>query len=163
VLPDIQRDYVWRGTQIPRLLDSLNREWPVGSILLWDTSLKIPTKLVAVAQGSPVGSKPSILLDGQQRLLTLARVMAPDAVPKGEQSPDIRFNPETQEFKTANAVNKRDLAWISVAGILRQDAQFRELVRSLGLAQSQEDTWTDVLSGMASRTATTCFQFRQST
>jgi hypothetical protein len=53
VLPDIQRDYVWRGMQIPRLLDSLNREWPVGSILLWDTNLEIPTKPIAVRQGTP--------------------------------------------------------------------------------------------------------------
>jgi hypothetical protein len=151
VLPDIQRDYVWRGTQIPRLLDSRNKEWPVGSILLWDTSLKIPTKPVAVAQGSPAGSKPSILLDGQQRLSTLARVMAPEAVPEGEKSPDIRFNPETHEFKTANAVNNRDRAWISVAEMLRQDAQFRELLKPLGLEQSQEDDWTDILSRVASR------------
>lgn len=151
VLPDIQRDYVWRGTQIPRLLDSLNKEWPVGSILLWDTSLKIPTKPVAIVQGRPAGSKPSILLDGQQRLSTLARVMAPDAVPEGEKSPDIRFNPETNEFRTANAVNKRDHAWISVSEMLQQGAQFRELVKPLGLEQEQEDAWTDVLSRVASR------------
>lgn len=151
VLPDIQRDYVWRGTQIPRLLDSLNREWPVGSILLWDTSLKIPTKAVAVQQGTPAAGKPSILLDGQQRLSTLARVMVPDAVPAGEKVPDIRFNPETHEFKTANAVNKHDLRWISVAEILRHGAQFRELVKPLELDQAHEDAWTDVLGGVASR------------
>ena len=151
VLPDIQRDYVWRGTQIPRLLDSLNREWPVGSILLWDTSLKIPTKRVAVQQGAPAAGKPSILLDGQQRLSTLARVMVPDAVPAGEKVPDIRFSPETLEFKTANAVNKHDMRWISVAAILRDGAQFRELVRPLELEQPEEDAWTDVLAGVASR------------
>jgi len=63
VLPDIQRDYVWSGTQIPRLLDSLNRQWPVGSILLWDTRLEVPTKAAAVIQNAAVGARPSILLD----------------------------------------------------------------------------------------------------
>lgn len=87
--PTFSRDYVWRGTQTPRLLDSLNREWPVGSILLWDTSLKIPTKAVAVIQATPAGGKPAILLDGQQRLSTLARVMVPDAMPAGEKISDI--------------------------------------------------------------------------
>ncbi len=38
VLPDIQREYVWTGFQIPRLLDSLNMQWPVGSVLLWRTA-----------------------------------------------------------------------------------------------------------------------------
>jgi hypothetical protein len=151
VLPDIQRDYVWKGTQIPRLLDSLNREWPVGSVLLWDTSLKIPTKAMAVVQGTPAGVKPAILLDGQQRLSTLARVIVPEAVPPGEKVPDVRFNPETEQFKTANAVNKRDRRWLSVAAILRDGAQFRELIKPLELEQSQEDAWTDILSGVASR------------
>jgi hypothetical protein len=149
VLPDIQRDYVWKGAQIPRLLDSLSRQWPVGSVLLWDTSLKIPTKAAALVQNTPNGTKPAILLDGQQRLSTLARVMLPDAVPPGERVPDIRFNPETREFKTANAVHKRDPHWISASAILRDGAQFRELVRPLGLDQSREDEWTDILSGVA--------------
>ncbi len=51
VLPDIQRDYVWKGTQIPWLLDSLNRERSVGSVLLWDTGLKIPTKAWPSSRG----------------------------------------------------------------------------------------------------------------
>ncbi|MET0601195.1 MAG: DUF262 domain-containing protein [Baekduia sp.] len=149
VLPDIQRDYVWAGAQIPRLLDSLYHEWPVGSVLLWTTSLDIPTKPAALVQGAPAGGKPAILLDGQQRLTTLARVMLPDAIPVGEKAPDVRFNPETREFKTANAIQKHDLRWISVAGILRSGAQFRELVKPLELDQDTEDAWTDVLAGVA--------------
>ena len=60
VLPDIQRDFVWSGSKIPRLLDSLYREWPVGSILLWHTTLDVPIKSAAVVQGVPVGVRPSI-------------------------------------------------------------------------------------------------------
>ncbi len=44
VLPDIQREYVWAGAQIPQLLDSLYREWPVGSVLLWTTNLSVPSQ-----------------------------------------------------------------------------------------------------------------------
>src|SRR5829696_8433585 len=84
VLPDIQRDFVWAGAKIPRLLDSLYREWPVGGVLLWNTKLAIPVKTAAVIQGTPVGVRPTILLDGQQRMTTLARVMAPDKVPAGQ-------------------------------------------------------------------------------
>jgi len=151
VLPDIQREYVWAGAQIPRLLDSLYREWPVGSVLLWTTNLSIPTKRAAVLQGAPVIGKPAILLDGQQRLSTIARVMLPDAIPPGEKHPDVRFNPETREFKTANAVQKRDKRWIRVADILRSGAQFRELIKPLALEQDKEDAWTDVLATVASR------------
>jgi hypothetical protein len=77
--------------------------------------------------------------------------MLPDAVPPGEKVPDIRFNPESHEFKTANAVQKRDPRWIAVAAMLRDGAQFRELVRPLELGQDEEDEWTDVLSSAAAR------------
>lgn len=126
VLPDIQRDFVWSGSRVPRLLDSLYREWPVGSVLLWHTNLDIPIKQAAVMQDLPVGVKPAILLDGQQRISTLARVMAPEKVPGGQKAPDIRFNPRLDEFRTANAVQAKDPSWISVSEMLRDGAQFLE-------------------------------------
>ena len=151
VLPDIQREYVWSGSQIPRLLDSLNNQWPVGSVLLWRTSLDIPTKTAAVVQETPTGVRPSILLDGQQRLSTLARVMAPDRVAEGQKTADVRFNPGSCEFSNANAIQKKDPRWIPVSAILAAGAQFRELIKPLGLEQAQEDAWTDTVSGVAKR------------
>jgi hypothetical protein len=151
VLPDIQREYVWSGSQIPRLLDSLNKQWPVGSVLLWRTTLDIPTKTAAVVQGTPTGVRPAILLDGQQRLSTLARVMAPDRLPPGQKPTDVRFHPGRLEFLNANAVQKKDPEWIPVSAILAHGAQFRDLVRPLGLDQATEDAWTDCISGVAKR------------
>jgi hypothetical protein len=151
VLPDIQREYVWSGSQIPRLLDSLNQQWPIGSVLLWRTTLDIPTKMAAVIQAEPTGVRPAILLDGQQRLSTLARVMAPAQVPPGERAADVRFHPGTREFRNANAVQKKDPRWISVSAILAAGAQFRELIKPLGLDQEEEDAWTDAISGVAKR------------
>lgn len=151
VLPDIQREFVWSGSQIPRLLDSLNKQWPVGAVLLWRTSLEIPTKAAAVMQGAAVGGRPAILLDGQQRLSTLARVMAPGRVPKGERASDVRFHPGKMEFLNANAIQRRDPAWLPVSKMLEHGAQFRELIRPLGLDQAQEDEWTDRITGVAAR------------
>lgn len=150
-LPDIQRDFVWQGSRVPRLLDSLYREWPVGSILLWHTDLDIPIKEAAVVQDSPVGVKQAILLDGQQRISTLARVMAPERVPPGQKPPDIRFHPGHDEFKTANAVQARDPAWISVSEILREGAQFRELLKPIDLDPEEQDRWYEILSDVARR------------
>jgi hypothetical protein len=151
ILPDIQRDFVWSGSRIPRLLDSLYREWPVGSVLLWHTTLEVPIKSSAVVQGAPVGVRPSILLDGQQRMTTLARVIAPDRVPAGEKRPDIRFHPGRKEFKTANAVQAKDPSWISVSGMLKDGAQFRELLKPLELPETERDAWYEVLSDVAKK------------
>ena len=151
VLPDIQRNFVWSGSKIPRLLDSLYQEWPVGSILLWHTALDIPIKSAAVVQDAPVGVHPAILLDGQQRMTTLARVMAPHRVPEGQRPPDIRFHPERREFRTANAVQAKDKTWLSVSEILKEGAQFRELLAPLRLEQANEDAWYEVISDVAKR------------
>ena len=151
VLPDIQRNFVWSGSKIPRLLDSLYQEWPVGSILLWHTALDTPIKSAAVVQDAPVGVHPAILLDGQQRMTTLARVMAPHRVPEGQRPPDIRFHPERREFRTANAVQAKDKTWLSVSEILKEGAQFRELLAPLRLEQANEDAWYEVISDVAKR------------
>lgn len=151
VLPDIQRDFVWSGSKVPRLLDSLYNEWPVGSILLWQTDLDVPIKSTAVIQGTPVGVKPGILLDGQQRMTTLARVMVPDKVPEGQRAPDIRFHPAQKQFRTANAVSAKDPAWLKVSALLAEGAQFRELLKPLELDSVTEDAWYEILSGVASR------------
>ena len=46
---------------------------------------------------------------------------------------------------------KRDPRWIAVSKILAAGAQFRNLVRPLGLAETDEDEWTDNILGVASR------------
>ena len=36
LLPAIQREFVWDGDQVRRLVDSLMRGYPIGSFLIWD-------------------------------------------------------------------------------------------------------------------------------
>ena len=37
LLPEMQRKYVWRSTQVRDLVDSIYRDYPSGSILIWET------------------------------------------------------------------------------------------------------------------------------
>jgi hypothetical protein len=72
LLPQFQRDYVWKPTKIRNLLDSLLRGFPIGGFYLWRP------------QGGNVDAKPKggglqrieapfvgYLIDGQQRLTSL--------------------------------------------------------------------------------------------
>jgi len=36
-IPELQRKYVWKRKQIRNLLDSIYKDYPTGSILLWET------------------------------------------------------------------------------------------------------------------------------
>lgn len=73
-VPKFQRPFVWRPEQMLGLFDSIERGYPIGSLLVWDTKLTLPS-LDHVA-GIPIPQPPhdgtvSYLLDGHQRLSTL--------------------------------------------------------------------------------------------
>jgi uncharacterized protein with ParB-like and HNH nuclease domain len=49
-LPEMQRRYVWPATRVRDLLDSLHRGYPSGTILVWETDQRTPTRELAVEQ-----------------------------------------------------------------------------------------------------------------
>lgn len=104
-LPEMQRRYVWRSTRVRDLLDSLYRGYPSGSILLWETDEDVSTQEFAVSQEqSPFATK-LLLLDGQQRLTSLASVIegSPIQTRNYKRPIEILFNlehPEAPSFIT---------------------------------------------------------------
>jgi hypothetical protein len=95
-LPEIQRHYVWRATQVRNLLDSLYRGYPSGSILMWETDEPVPTRDFAIDQDTTAFAGRKLLLDGQQRLTSLTAVLNGDPINvRGRKRPiDILFNLE---------------------------------------------------------------------
>jgi len=73
--PEMQREYVWKATRVRDLLDSLYRNYPSGTILLWETDTVAPTSNFAIATDKNPTSRPLLLLDGQQRLTSLSSVI----------------------------------------------------------------------------------------
>jgi hypothetical protein len=73
--PEMQREYVWKATRVRDLLDSLYRNYPSGTILLWETDTDAPTSNFAIATDKNPTSRPLLLLDGQQRLTSLSSVI----------------------------------------------------------------------------------------
>jgi len=92
----MQRRYVWKSTQVRDLLDSLYRGYPSGTILVWETREKVPTREFAVAQGEQLMSKVQLLLDGQQRLTSLSAILRgePVTVRNRKRPIEILFNLE---------------------------------------------------------------------
>lgn len=78
-LPNIQRQFVWNTEQITRLFDSVMRQYPLSSMLLWKTRESIKhRKFIENFNGGKVDLKDHyhhgktkakwLVLDGQQRL-----------------------------------------------------------------------------------------------
>ena len=93
-LPEMQRRYVWRAPRVRDLLDSLYRGYPSGAILLWETDEEVPLQDMAIAQQSNPYHSTRLLLDGQQRLTSLAAVVRGHPVlVRGRKKPiDLLFN-----------------------------------------------------------------------
>jgi hypothetical protein len=115
-IPEIQRGYVWRRTQIARLLDSMYRGFPAGQILLWDTTLAVEMRALKadLAPSSKPDFRPKIVLDGQQRLTSLAKVLNPESA-KNER---ILFNVLSGTFEPYSPRNGSDPRWIDTTEIL---------------------------------------------
>lgn len=93
-LPEMQRRYVWRSTRVRDLLDSLYRGYPSGSILVWETDKEHPTQEMSVVQNKSPFAGHILLLDGQQRLTSLASIINGEPlIVRGRRRPiDILFN-----------------------------------------------------------------------
>jgi hypothetical protein len=122
VIPEFQRDYVWRKSKAPRLVDSLYRHFPISSLLVWQSSEVATPRRRDPRPAS--ASMVSWLIDGQQRVITLQRIMS------GDEGIEVVFHPELDEFRLANAATRNDRNWFRVADIWDDD-RYRELRRHL--------------------------------
>src|SRR5258706_5493909 len=76
VIPEFQREYVWKKSKAPLLIDSLYRGFPVSSLLVWQSDEETRSR-----RREPRATRASVmswLIDGQQRVITLHRTMSGD-------------------------------------------------------------------------------------
>lgn len=70
-LPDFQREFVWTSTKVTNLLQSIAREWPVGSMLMMEGSNELAVKSFELGPEVYQDNIKFYLLDGQQRITSL--------------------------------------------------------------------------------------------
>lgn len=75
-IPEFQRPFRWQWEDVKRLMDSIIRGYPIGSILLWARSAPQEELKIGALQ-IPASSKDEALwvVDGQQRLTSLANAL----------------------------------------------------------------------------------------
>jgi hypothetical protein len=100
-LPEMQRRYVWTSTKVRDLVDSLYRGYPSGSILVWDANPQAEERGLQVDDISGQShSGRLLLLDGQQRLTSLASILTgkPVKVRNKKKEIEILFNLNHPDF-----------------------------------------------------------------
>ncbi len=145
-LPNIQRNFIWDEEQIEKLFDSIMREYPIGSLLIWKT--KEPIKIRKFNDNYKEGLKVTdfyvptskktklIVLDGQQRLQSLfiglkgsynGKELYFNVFSGKEEIEDIKF-----EFKFLEP-SKADIShgWVKVKDIVYDNRNYDEIAESI--------------------------------
>jgi hypothetical protein len=98
-IPAFQRAYVWKQNQVLELLDSIIKNYPLGSVLLWSTHEKLKhTRNIAgyhIPDSDP-DYPVNYVLDGQQRLSSIYGVFSKETK-QDESSAD--YNPDKDLFE----------------------------------------------------------------
>ncbi|CCY67701.1 uncharacterized protein BN753_00069 [Clostridium sp. CAG:678] len=112
VIPEIQRPFVWKRSQVRDLIDSLYNGYPTGYIITWKNP-DVQTKDGGKANGKKV------LIDGQQRITALMAAIAGKEVLDQDFNKDrikIAFNPvatdKTKRFAVQDASHLKNKKWI---------------------------------------------------
>lgn len=100
-LPRFQRPFVWKRRDMLKLLDSIYRGYPIGSLLIWNSSQKLISE--RSIEGMPLNESnsehypTSYLLDGQQRLTTLCGALYWEGTDERSMW-NIHFDLDREEF-----------------------------------------------------------------
>lgn len=118
VIPEIQRPFVWKRSQVRDLIDSLYNGYPTGYIITWKNP-DVKTKDGGKANGKKV------LIDGQQRVTALMAAISGREVLDDDFNKErikIAFNPlaedETKRFAVQDASHLKDKKWIPDISVL---------------------------------------------
>jgi hypothetical protein len=142
-IPEFQRGFVWKATQVRDLIESLWLRYPVGTLLVWDSSAPVQTRSASDAHTPDLW-----VVDGQQRTTALCILKgrkpywwcSADDWERTVRKYDIRFDVHTKEqpfFVVANAATRRvrGSRYIPVNKLLTLDASRDGDLQALELAR----------------------------
>lgn len=101
LLPKFQREFVWNRKQVLELLDSVARDYPIGSVLLWQSREELASdrSIADLEVAEPQEDYPrNYLLDGQQRLSSICGALYWTAAGDPASYWNIVYDLETEEF-----------------------------------------------------------------
>lgn len=126
-IPRFQRIFVWERKRIQELLDSMYKEYPIGTIFLWNAPAEYNHLLRTVEyfeeQSVENNKGYSLILDGQQRLTSLYAVVNGLTIEDEDyRKIVVDLNPRDPEklFIYREPDNKR---WVSIQDLLQGNFQ----------------------------------------
>lgn len=128
-IPEFQREFIWDPEQVKKLAESLYRDYPIGSLLLWDCSDYKEAKTANGTQSS------LWIVDGQQRTTALCLLLGQKPYwwsfakdwNEALDRYDVMVNllpddsDDRLEFSLPNPIRRRDPRWVSIRRVLSME------------------------------------------
>ncbi|RLI73339.1 hypothetical protein DRP04_15910 [Archaeoglobales archaeon] len=125
VVPEIQRPFVWRNTQVCDLVASIYGNDPIGGMVYWE----IPSSVISdenlmdlfrpLADDLPIKNGRYMIIDGQQRLTSLLLVKRGEISTGGKKRRiKLYFNPVDEVFELGSRRIQRDPLWFNVTEVI---------------------------------------------
>jgi len=152
-IPAFQREYVWSRDNAKKLIASLIRNYPTGTMLTWETNTPPELKGNWVYDARQGAVK--IILDGQQRITTLYLLIR-NKIPPYYKESEILKDPrelyvnikdlDLQYYK--QTIMKNDPFWLNVTDIFQGKLREQDVIRSIEdkgieLTREEEDKLSD--------------------
>lgn len=130
-IPSFQRGFKWEREDAVKLLDSLYRGYPVGTLLFWETEAQ-PGEMHFGSITISAGGRTDALwvVDGQQRIISLARVLLPTNSEQDEFA--LYFDLEQAEFVNPPPPVKRNedpTRWLPMTEVLDSERLLQWLTK----------------------------------
>ena len=135
-VPAFQREYVWKREDAKKLISSLIKEYPTGTMLTWETNS--PPELKGRHKYNEKQGSVKLILDGQQRVTTLYMIVRGEIPPyyKEEEitnnTRDLYVNVETLDLQyyKKNLMSNNPL-WLNLTDIFKRKVRAKDVVRKL--------------------------------
>ncbi|MFM2059481.1 MAG: hypothetical protein RLY71_3866 [Pseudomonadota bacterium] len=107
-IPTFQRPFLWKREDARKLIDSIYRGYPVGNLLLWERRAEAAQQQLGAGLHIQAEAREDAwwVVDGQQRLVSLARVLL---MPEGV-SDDFALDIDLDERRVVPSIESRTRA-----------------------------------------------------
>lgn len=126
-IPSFQRDLNWEREDARKLMDSLYRGYPVGTLLFWETDAKPDEIRFGLFSAKGTGRSDALwVVDGQQRIASLSRVLLVSEPDKDDFA--LYFDLDKSEFIQPPSAVKRNetpARWLPMTVVLDSDELMR--------------------------------------
>ncbi len=142
-VPAFQREYVWKRPDAKKLISSLIKEYPTGTMLTWETNS--PPEIKGDYKHTEEKGSVKLILDGQQRITTLYMLMKgiiPPYYTEKEIKNNIRnlyVNVETLELEYfKKTIMENNPLWVNITNIFKREINARDITDKLELENNGE-------------------------